>query len=414
MMKIKMKCLNLLLLFLLASMYAPAQKKDFTYKFYGFVRNELYGNSRASVSSSDDAFYLYPMDNNYDADGKDLNAHPTLTANAFVSRAGVSVNGPTIGGAKTSAHLEIDFAGYSGQLGTLRFRQAYVSFEWEKHRMIVGQTWHPLFGQVFPYMLSLSTGAPFQPFNRSPQLQYKYYASSALSLTAAAMWQYQYMSNGPQGKSNAYLKNGVLPELYVGVDYTSPSGWLIGAGAHMLSLKPRTSSTVGGKIYKVDERMTSSTFEAHASYKKGKVSFGAKTLLASATDYCAMLGGYGISGVDARTGEQEYTPFRHSSSWINFSYGTTWKPSIFIGYTKNLGTSKELVDGTPTYGLGLNIDQLLAFNISMSYLFHKDWMIGVEYSPSTAWYGTPDEKGRIENTHSTTNHRAHVLTTFFF
>ena len=405
---------NLFLLFLLVSAYVSAQKEEFTYKFYGFVRTELYGNSRASVSPFDDAFFLYPMDKRLDADGQDLNAHPAFTTNAFVSRAGVSVTGPTIGGAKTSACLEVDFAGYSGQLGTLRFRQAYVGFDWEKNRLIVGQTWHPLFGQVFPDMLNLSTGAPFQPFNRSPQIQYKHLDPSGFSLTAAALWQYQYVSNGPVGKSNVYLKEGVLPELFVGVDYASPSGWLVGAGAHMLSLKPRTESTVGGKTYKVSERMTAPTFEAHASYKKGKVLFGAKTLLASAMDCNAMLGGYGISGVDARTGEQEYTPFHHSSTWVNFSYGTTWKPSIFIGYTKNLGTSKELVAGTPTYGMGLDIDQLLTFNVSMSYLFHKHWMVGAEYSPSTAWYGTPDKRGRVKDTHSVTNHRAYILTTFFF
>ena len=184
-----------------------AQKKNFTYKFYGQVRGDLFYNSRANEETVDGLFYLFPKDHQYDADGKDLNATPNGSFYLLYSRLGVDVTGPNIGKAKTSAKLETDFRGSGSNWSILRIRHAYVNLDWGTSAVLVGQTWHPLFGDVSPQMLNLCTGAPFQPFNRSPQIRYRYTSSKGLQLTAAAIWQLQYLSAGPNGKSEEYIKN---------------------------------------------------------------------------------------------------------------------------------------------------------------------------------------------------------------
>ena len=98
--------------------------------------------------------------------------------------------------------------------------------------------------------------------------------------------------------------------------------------------------------------MTAFSYEAHLKYSGRNYTFAAKTLMASALDHTALLGGYGVSSVDSRTGEQGYTPFRHSTTWVNFAYGTKWRPGVFVGYTKNLGTGKSLVSADKVYGMG--------------------------------------------------------------
>ena len=40
-----------------------AQKKNFSYHFYGFVRGDLFYNTRANQAPVDGNFYLYPLDN---------------------------------------------------------------------------------------------------------------------------------------------------------------------------------------------------------------------------------------------------------------------------------------------------------------------------------------------------------------
>ena len=67
-----MKKLALLLVSMLTLFSATAQKKNFTYKFYGFVRGDLFYNTRANMAPVDGNFYLFPLDEKPDADGKDL------------------------------------------------------------------------------------------------------------------------------------------------------------------------------------------------------------------------------------------------------------------------------------------------------------------------------------------------------
>lgn len=403
----------LLLLSIITFFPALAQKKNFSYKFYGFVRGDLFYNTRANMAPVDGNFYLYPLDKKPDANGKDLNATPNGSFYTFTTRLGLDVTGPNIGSARSSAKVETDFGGFSGSTTMLRIRQAYIALDWDKSNLLIGQTWHPLFGAVIPDVLNLSTGAPFQPFNRSPLIRYQY-KMNQIKLTAAAIWQLQYLSSGPKGMSEDYIKNSCLPEFYVGADFTSANGWLAGAGIHLLSLKPRTASEWNNNIYKVNERMTTYSYEAHLKYTGKNYTFAAKSLMASCLDQTALIGGYGVSHIDPATGEQEYTPFRHSTSWVNFTYGKKWKPGFFAGYTKNLGTGKELISTDKIYGMGLDIDQLLTFNVNLSYNL-PHWQFGFEYSPATAWYGGRDMKnGKIKNTYAVTNHRVLGLVMYYF
>ena len=409
--------MRLILLFLLGvcmTLSISAQRKDFSYKFYGFVRGDLFYNSRKNMAPIEGNFYLFPLDKSIDADGKDLNASPNGSFYTFTSRLGLDVKGPDILNAHSSAKIETDFGGFSGHHTMLRIRQAFINLEWNKTALLVGITWHPLFGSVVPDVLNLSTGAPFQPFNRSPQLRFQYKANEKTRFTASLLWQLQYLSNGPQGMSVSYLKNSCVPEAFVGVDFVPRKEWLLGIGAHMISLKPRTSSDWEGQTFKVNERMTAFSYGAHLKYSGRNYIFAAKTLIASALDHTAVLGGYGVSSVNARTGEQEYTAFRHVTSWVNFVYGSKWKPGLFVGYTKNLGSLKPLVSKDKVYGLGLDIDQLLTFNVNLSYNL-PHWKMGVEYCPSTAFYGETNlENGRVEQTHAVTNHRILGLLMYYF
>lgn len=406
-----MKRFLLCLIALLPLMSAFSQKKDFTYNFYGFVRGDLFYNTRANVAPVDGNFYLYPLDKVYDANGKDINATPNGSFYSFTTRLGLDITGPMVGTAQTTAKIETDFGGYGPSTTMLRIRQAYVALKWEKTEVLIGQTWHPLTGPL-PDVLSLSTGAPFNPFNRSPMFRLSYQANK-VKFSLATVWQLQYLSQGPVGGSEDYIKNSGIPEMTIGFDYIPSKGWLLGAGGGMLSLKPRTVSVVGDQRFKVNERMTALSAEVHLKYAAPNYSVTAKTMYASVLDHTAMLGGYGISGVDPTTGKQDYTPFHHSSSWINATVGQKWKGSFLGGYIKNLGTNQALVN-PQLYGKGLDIDQLFMVNPGFSYNL-PHWKLGVEYSLATAYYGTLDmESGKVKDTHAVTNHRIVGLMVYYF
>ena len=187
----------------------------------------------------------------------------------------------------------MDFRGSGTSYSTIRLRHAYFNLDWGKSAVLVGQTWHPLFGDVSPQILNLSVGAPFQPFSRAPQIRYRF-TDKKFQLTGALVWQSQYLSQGPAGKSQEYIKKSNIPEIYVGADYKN-GGLLAGVGIEMISLKPRTQSSwedptydpgtnstiLTTRICKVDERITTLSYEAHVKYTNKNWFIGAKSVLGS-------------------------------------------------------------------------------------------------------------------------------------
>ena len=397
-----MKKYILISLCLLTAAGSFAQNKDFKFKFYGQIRTDFYYNSRANEETVDGLFYMYPKDKVRDEDGNDLNSTPNSNFYTLYSRLGVDVAGPKLGTAKTSAKVEIDFRGTGTSYSVIRLRHAYLNLDWGKSALLLGQTWHPLFGNVSPQILNLSVGAPFQPFSRAPQIRYRY-TEKNFQLTGAAVWQSQYLSQGPAGKSQEYIKKSCIPEIYIGADYKN-GGLLAGVGIEMLSLKPRTEATgENNKKFQVDERITTLSYEAHVKYTNKDWFVGAKSVLGSNLTQASGLGGFGVKSVNERTGEQKYTPIRFSSSWLNVVYGQKWKPGVFVGYAKNLGTSDELYapDGkAQLYGTGTNLDQLVTAGAELTYNV-PHWKFGLEYTLSS-------------DTHAVCNNRIVAVAMFMF
>lgn len=407
-----------LLPLLLPQLLFSQDKKDFGFNFYGQVRADLFYNSRSNSETVDGLFYMYPKDHSYDADGNDLNAKPDGSLYTMYSRLGVDVTGPEIGrGITTSAKVEVDFRGGGTNYYMIRLRQAYFNLGFGRSSLLVGQTWHPFYGDVAPDILNLNMGAPFQPFSRAPQVRYMY-ENRNFQLKATALWQSQYLSVGPSSsqagvisiqKSQNFIKNSCVPELALNLDYKG-SGWIAGAGVDMTSIVPRTQSEYEGNVYKVKERITTVSAEAHVKYSGNDWLVAAKSVFGSNFTQASGVGGYGIKSVDARTGEQEYSPVRVSSTWINVAYGKKLRPGVFVGYLKNLGASDD-VSGVLGTGIGDGLDQLVSASAELTYNL-PHWKFGVEYMASTAWYGSLVQDARIEDTHSVTNHRV-VFTALF-
>lgn len=395
---------------------AMAQKKGFSYKFYGQVRADLFYNTRTNSETVDGLFYMYPLDKLPDADGNDLNDQGNGNLYALYSRVGVDVAGPMLGKARTSAKVEVDFRGSGTSYSLFRLRHAYFNLDWGTSALLVGQTWHPLYGDVAPEILNLNMGAPFQPFSRAPQVRYRFIRKH-FQLTASAIWQSQYLSVGPASdkagetstsKSQNFIKNSCVPEFYVGMDYRRPE-LIAGAGVHVSSIRPRTKSVVGSDTYKVDERVTGVSAEAHLKYTHERFLLSAKSVLGTNLTQTSTVGGYGITSVDPRTGEQTYTPLRTSATWLNVAYGKTWRPALFFGYLKNLGASTEVSD---VLGIGTNLDQLLNATAELTYN-RGNWKLGAEYSLCNAWYGDEfSAKAKALSSHTVMNHRV-VMTAIY-
>lgn len=288
-----------------------SQTSSLQYKLYGFVENQFNFNSRKNLEGSDGLVNLFPLPEKPDANGDDLNEVPSAEMLSINSRLGLDLTGIDVMKAQTSLKIESDFAGTGSTYYLLRIRRAYINMDWEKSALLVGQDWHPLSSALMPSVFGLNGGAPFNPFNRSPQLNYKYKFSS-WKLSLAALYQMQYCSDGPAGKKSSYMKNAMLPDLYVGIE-NKTEHFLVGLGADLKTIVPRSEATVGNSVYKVNESLTSYVGMAYGQYTTGKFTAKAKVVYGQNMTDLLMMGGYGISQINPLTGEQEYTSFNSAN-----------------------------------------------------------------------------------------------------
>ena len=404
------------------------QEKPANLKLYGFVRNYFAFDTRESIALTEDFFYYVPKDQNI-VDEVDLNAQPSFRFAALTTRLGLDILGYEYDGFKVTGKIEGDFyAGVSGVTGTaqLRLRQAYASIGKGDWLVTAGQAWHPMAADM-PDVFSLNTGAPFGPFSRTPLVKFDLSLSNSLSLTAAALWQMQYTSAGPDGASANYIKYGMTPEAYLGLTLKT-GGFTARVGGDLLSIKPRWND---GKK-KVSDRITTVSPFLYLQYKSGLFSAKAKTIFAQAGEHMNLNGGYGICEVKD-DGSYRYTPTQNSSTWVSLMYGKKTQAILFGGFVKNFGTIEQLhgfKDGyAPASNLYFSKNSFSNMNAMWRVtptVIHNigKFSVGLEYELTSIQYGDYKTVGGVkclgnwglaeDNLHWITNHRVQALFKYSF
>ena len=420
-----MKKIITIIAFAAIAVSAFAQDSKPSIEVHGFIRNFYAFDSRKMIGLTEDFFTYVPYDEQLAANGDDVNGYPNFRFAALTSRLWVEVKGYEVEGWKVGARVEGDFYNGLGNdkvTGTANFRlrQAFVTLAKKDWTFKAGHSWHPMAADM-PDVFSLNTGAPFGPFSRTPLAQVDYKLGDGVSLTGAALWQMQYCSNGPEGKSASYIKYGNTPEIYLGVNYKEEN-LTLRAGINMLSIKPVYKDALGFR----SDRLTTFTPFFYAQYAKDLFSVKFKTVFAEAGDHVNLNGGYGVSQTLA-DGNQEYTPTRNSSSWLSLCYGKKVQAILFAGYVKNFGTKKALEGTAAGVPVGFwfsgnsfdNMNQMARVTPTLIYNLGKV-ALGLEYEMTTVQYGDKAQGINLANglydkgLHWVTNHRVQGLVKYTF
>ena len=376
---------------------------DISFKLKGFVRNDFIFDTRRNVDACDHLLEIFPQKPVYDANGEDINAQPSAQFLNTFTRFGTGFSGLKLGNADVSAYVEVDFTG-GAATNSLRFRHAYTKYAWQKSQLLFGRTWHPTFiEKVYPSTLNENTGLPFQVFNRSPQLRFTHHLSNNLDFIAGAIYQFKYANTGPEGKTYHYQRDAVVPNLHAQLQYYNEN-WVLGAAFDWKTIQPRTSTTGSNGTFKTSEKLSTIAALAYLKYSSGKFILKAKSMYGQNVCESLLPSGYAVATLDEKTGAETYTPFNHTYSWINFTYGQTWRFGFFAGYLKNMGTSENIAG--PIYGFYPDADWMSKVSPQLIYNY-KNFMFGWEVSLTTASFGKNDinDKGKVKNTESVTNFR---------
>ena len=439
------------------------------FKPYGFIRNYFTYDSRECIAGTGDLYFYMPKDESWNktddpALREDLNAVSSFRFLSLTTRVGLNIVDYKWRNTEFSGKIEADFFAGISKVGNgthpvsgtaqFRLRQAYVTLGWDSLRindkdqarvdLTLGQTWHPMAADLCD-VIALNSGAPFGPFNRSPQVRMDARLGKWFTLTAAGLWQMQYNSTGPEGQSAEYMLYSKTPEAYLGLSFHD-KGWIVRAGADVLSISPRhlgealnadgkTILGTDGKALQitVKDRITTASPFLYLQYKKGEFSIKAKTIFAEAGEHMNMNGGYGVKAINP-DGSYSYTPTRTSSSWISIVYGgkigaqedkhpQKLQGILFAGYVENLGTKDPLAtkqDGTLVgyYCARVkNMNRMWRLTPTLLYTVGK-FQVGLEYDITSVHYsdGKIDPANGLsqEGLHWVTNHRVQLMTKYNF
>jgi len=418
------RALVLLLLAAGAAPFASGQSEKppaaFGITFSGYVKTDIFYDSRQTVNIREGHFLLYPKEPSLDPSGQDLNAKSSFNILSIQTRLAGRITGPDALGAKTSAYIEGEFFGTSdADLNGFRLRHAHLRLSWKRSELLIGQFWHPMFiPESYPDVVSFNTGAPFQPFSRAPQVRFVR-TFGRTSVIATALAQRDFVSNGPQGPSSVYLRNAVLPELnlklqYAKVNEAARTETVAGAAVDFLKLVPRLANASG---YATDESVTSLVGMAYFKRKWPKWTFKAEGIYGGNLHHLTMQGGYAVRDVPKAPESEHwtYSPTAGLSLWSEIqTNGAPWQAGLFAGYYRNYGARDPLSPAAAeVFARGYNIADIYRLSPRLLYNVGKMRFSG-EVELTGTGYGTPDAHGKVQGARYVANFRLLFAAYYFF
>lgn len=399
-----MKSLTLCLL-ALSTLLVNAQesKKKITVKPYGFVGFDAFVDSRISATARN-VGYLYPLGFDADAAGHDKNDRSKYDFSANISRIGFAIQGPDAFGASTSAKIEADFAGTSGNVKdfVVRLRHAYLNLDWEKSALLVGQSWHPMFiPENYPATVNFVAGLPFHPFSRAPQLRYNYMPANKLSLSLTILSQGDFTNLGAVDQ----VERSGFPEAVAQVKYGSPKEFFVAATFGVKQVEPKALDYLGNIS---TGKLTSMHGNLSLRYTMPAVTIKAEGVYGGNMTNLVMIGGLARKAENGIALNGQYEAIRTAAFWTDIhTNGEAFKFGVFAGITNNLGTANEsIIEGSEaSYVRGADIEKI--YIISPRVVFSSGPVeVGVEINRTIAFYGADvDEKSKPIDSRDFANNR---------
>ena len=427
-------------------------------KLYGFIRNYAAFDTREVDAGTHDLYFYMPKDVKA-VDGVDQNAVPSFRMLSLTSQLGLDISGYRIGDTQINGVVEGDFYLMNGSTASFRLRQAYMGILWDNLvlgdlLLNVGQTWHPMSADL-PNVTDMELGAPFTPFNWSPQIM-AHWTVGKFTWTGGILYPMQFLPVGPTStttpvwfesssrylpitsygatKSADYNKYGMIPEVYLGVTLKS-GGFLGRIGVNMFSSMPRWEAP---SVRIVDEATRELAYDFNdksvlrarlfafspllfLQYTHGSFQIKAKGVLAQSGEHMNLLSGYGVT-FNWNRHALEYTPMQDLVSYLSFQVGRKVQFMSMFGYMQQLGTTKAIFAHQSTarpLWLNTSADAKIqrAFRATPTLAFNWGKLtFALEYNCTAAWFGegARNRGGLFETGHWVLNHRVQQMFRFNF
>lgn len=365
-------------------------------KVGGYIRTEMLYDTRRSTETRDGESYSYPLKKGLDAAGKDTNQFNQFGMLGVQSRFKISASGISAFGAKATGFLEADFLGMNDDTKFLvGLRHAYLKLDWEKNQLLIGQYWAPMSIPEFAANTVLfASGTTFQPSIRSVQARLTHKVGSSLKLSLTMLG---FSTSRPiEPKYINAQRNSGIPAFNAQLIYGDMNGLYFAYTVGYKFLKPylETAVTTGGTTskYKSVKTVGSHEMQMCLGYMFPNLNLKWQGNYGENMTQGGMIGGYlPVAGSQNSQGEYDYVNIKTVSTWFDVEKRTgNFRPGLFLGYSENLGTSKDAIATKPyTTDLTRGCDIRKLYRIAPRFYYISGPVdIGVEYMASGAAYGS--------------------------
>lgn len=378
----------------------------------GFVKNDVFLDSRQTVTAREGHFLLWPKSKLPDARGDDVNEQGQFNMLALQSRLSGVINGPEVLGARTSGMIEGDFfAQANDNIHLFRLRHAFVRLAWEKTELLAGQYWNPMFvTSCYPATVSFNTGVPMQPFARNPQLRLKH-KMGAFDVVVAALAQRDYMSRAEGQASSRFLRNSGVPDMHFQLHFNG-SLFQAGAGLAYKTILPRLETEQG---LKTDAAVSGLSGLAYLKLDLEPVTIKMEAVSGQNLTDMLQVSGFATQTLNPVTDERSYEPLRNLSLWTDIhTNGKPWQVGLFGGYTRNLGTQNTVLgDADLIFGFGNTIASL--YRISPRVLYYAGKLrFGLEGEYTSATFGSSFDDHAVPVDTQTVGNMRMLFSVYYF
>lgn len=313
--------------------YIEKKNKAFKYFFTGQVAAAASYDSNQYVGLVQDAVLFYPAAQKLDATGLDINDKDQSDMFALNASIKSLFSGPDLWGAKVLGRIEFAFSGIKNDIaGITNLSSSYVSFLWKNTEVRFGHFFHPLaLDNIYPTPVSGSEGLGYDPSRRSPMIRIVHRIDKFRFILSVAKVFDSIASN-----------RAAMPDLFGQLNLKLSDKYIFGAGLNYHSEVPRLQTDNG---YKTTEQVNG--LGAFVFARLMLLNFLVKTrftYIENGNNF-GIMGSYSVVSRNAVTDERIYAPMRTASIWADIVFVQSKKiePAVFIGFAKNIGTSKKIL-----------------------------------------------------------------------
>ena len=408
------KIVLLSLVFILVVLSSSAQQEqELGISLQGFVKHDVFYDSRQTVSAREGHFLLWPRAESADEQGADIYGKSQFNMLALQSRLSGVISGPQVLGGRTSGMIEGDFfAQANDNIHLFRLRHAFMRLRWEHTELLAGQHWNPMFvTSCYPATVSFNTGVPMQPFARNPQLRLRH-TMGRFDVLVAALAQRDYASRAEGQASSRFLRNAGMPDMHLQVHMNSVF-LKAGVGVAYKRIVPRLNTQQG---LKTDAAVSGLSGLAFARLDLEPVTIKMQAVAGQNLTDVLQISGFATKTMDPATDRRTYQPLCNLSLWTDVhTNGKPLQAGVFAGYTRNMGTPGPIIrDAGLIFGFGQNIASL--YRISPRLVYNVGSLrFGLEAEYTAATFGSSFDTHAVPvDTHTTGNLRILFSSYFYF